>query len=67
MNNHDKLIDLVLDLKHETKEGKNDEGAFLVSTGKPNTELVWLPKKLVERDKNIFTMPLWLAVDKGLV
>jgi hypothetical protein len=46
-------------LLHET--GK----AYLVDNGKTKA---WLPKSMVEFDgRDTFTMPDWLAVEKGLV
>jgi len=54
------LVDLNLDLHHETDK------AFLVSNGR--TDKVWLPKSQVEDNgDNTFTMPEWLAYDKGLI
>lgn len=35
--------------------------------GNQREDWIWLPKSLVERDGNIFTMPEWLAQDKGLI
>ena len=54
-----RLIDLALEFRHETPK------AYLIYDG---GQEVWLPKSLVEydtRDK-VFTMPDWLAKDKGL-
>lgn len=54
-----RLIDLALELRHETKF------AFLVHDGDRE---VWLPKSQVEyHNDNIFTLPEWLAKDKGLI
>jgi hypothetical protein len=61
MSNPDKLVDLTLDLKHET------EKAYLVWTGKKGQDPVWVAKSLVERDGRIFTMPTWLAEERGLI
>lgn len=60
------LIDVDVDVHHET------EKAFGIWTGKRNgfggRELTWLPKQFVEDNGNgSFTMPEWLAVDKGLI
>lgn len=53
------LIDIALDKKHETS------AAFLVSDGV--TEC-WLPKSQCEmNDDGTFTMPEWLAKEKGLI
>ena len=54
------IIDIAADLKHES------EKAFLIDggDGKP----VWVPKSQVERnDDGTFSMPEWLAKDKGLI
>lgn len=61
------LIDVACQLHHET--GK----AYLVSDDGSREKAVWLPKSQVERGAAkkggvfIFTMPEWLATDKGLV
>lgn len=65
------IIDISAELRHETDK------AYLVYDGRSeikkgdatSSELrVWLPKSMVEYDgKNIFTMPIWLAEDKGFV
>ena len=57
------LVDIEAELRHETP---GDNGAFLLFDG---TKEVWVPKKLVEHDPhdNTFTMPEWLARDKGLI
>lgn len=57
---HDiKLFDFSATLKHET------EGAFLVTDGDND---YWLPKKLTENNGDgTFTLPEWLAVEKGIV
>lgn len=53
------LIDIAADLKYETPK------AYLVTDG---TTEVWLAKSLVERnDDGTFTMPEWVAKDKGLI
>lgn len=51
------LVDIELELRFETDE------AFKVSDGKT---VCWLPKSQCERDGKVFTMPEWLAVEKGL-
>jgi hypothetical protein len=54
-----RLVDIMADLKHETDK------AFLVNDGDQD---VWLPKQYVENNQDgTFTMPEWLAIDKGLV
>lgn len=59
MTGESELIDIAADLTYET------EKAFLISDGgKP----VWVPKSYVENNGDgTWTMPLWLAKDKGLV
>lgn len=53
------LIDIAADLRHET------DRAILIFDG---AREAWLPKSLVERnDDGTFTMPEWLALDKGLI
>lgn len=63
---NDRLVDIALDLRHETDK------AFLVSSG--GSEQVWLPKSQVDNSDNVkvngsgvFVMPEWLAKDKGLI
>ena len=61
------LIDVACQQHHET------EKAYLVSDDGERENAVWLPKSQVERGDAkgsgvyVFTMPEWLAVDKGLV
>lgn len=53
------LIDIAAELRGET------EKAFRIFDGK-TTE--WVPKSQVEQNPDkTFTMPLWLAQDKGFV
>ena len=55
-----KLVDIDAALNRET------EHAILVDHG--GHEKVWLPKSLVEDNRDgTFTMPEWLALDKGLI
>lgn len=61
-----KLIDISAELRHET------EKAYLVFDGrsdKDKKEIVnWLPKSQVEmNDDGTFTMPEWLALEKGFI
>lgn len=67
-----KLIDISAELRHETDK------AYLVYDGRseikkgdttPSELRVWLPKSMVEYDERdkIFTMPEWLALDKGFI
>ena len=54
-----KLHDFEAELKHETAN------AYLVNDGDND---YWLPKKLIENNGDgTFTIPEWLAVDKGIV
>jgi hypothetical protein len=54
-----KLFDFAGTLKHET------EKAFLVTDG---TKDYWLPKGMTENNGDgTFTIPEWLAVEKGIV
>lgn len=65
------LIDISAELCHETDK------AYLVYDGRSEikkgdtsaSELrIWLPKSMVEYDGNkTFTMPEWLALDKGFI
>ncbi len=56
-----KLIDLSATLLRET------ERAYQLDVG---TKIEWVPKSQVQQDDtdpNIFTMPEWLARDKGFI
>ena len=54
-----KLFDFAAELKHET------DNAFLVNDG---TKDHWLPKKFTENNGDgTFTLPLWMAEEKGIV
>ena len=54
-----KLIDIAVALKHETPK------AYLVETGEGE---MWLPKSQAERNSDgTFTLPEWLAKEKGLI
>ena len=54
-----KLIDLAVEIRHETAN------AFLVHDGHRD---VWLPKSQTERNSDgTFTLPEWLAKEKGLI
>lgn len=54
-----KLIDIAAELKGET--GK----AYRIFDG---SQTEWVPKSFVEKnDDNTFTMPEWLAKDKGFI
>lgn len=54
------IVDIAGELRRETDK------AFLIFDG---DQEVWLPKSLVEYDAGdrIFSMPEWLAKDKGLI
>lgn len=59
MSTRDELFDFAAVLKHET------DSAFLVSDGFQD---VWLPKSQTEDNGDgTFTVPQWLAEEKGLV
>lgn len=54
-----RLTDIAAELRHETAR------AFLVWDG---DQEVWLPKSQVERNADgTFTLPEWLAKEKGLI
>jgi hypothetical protein len=57
-----KLCDIAAELRHET------DRAYLIFDG---SKQVWLPKSMVEHSDHdgadIFTMPEWLAKEKGLL
>lgn len=65
------LIDVAAELRHET------DNAYLIYDGRSEikkgdtvkSELrIWVPKSVVEYDgKNTFTMPEWLALEKGFI
>jgi hypothetical protein len=66
-----KLIDIAAELRHET------DAAFLIYDGRseikkgdttPSELRVWVPKSQVEmNDDKTFTMPEWLAKEKGFI
>ena len=57
-------------IKHETQEGEDKQGAFLLTDG---VDEFWIPKSQVIEKRQIsgddyeFTIPEWLAIDKGIV
>ena len=54
------LVDIAATLRHQT------EKAFLLDHG--GDEAVWVPISMVEDNKDgTFTMPEWLAMEKGLI
>jgi hypothetical protein len=65
------VIDIAAELRHETDK------AYLIADGRteikkgdtsPSELRVWVPKSKVEYDGNkIFTMPEWLALEKGFI
>lgn len=60
MKKNHNLIDIAADLKVET------ERAYLLDAG--IDEPAWVPKSQVENNGDgTFTMPEWLAEDKGLI
>jgi len=66
-----KLIDIAAELRHET------DNAYLLYDGrseikkgdtKPSELKVWVPKSQVENNEDgTFTMPEWLAMEKGFI
>ena len=62
----DKLVDIDLEKRHET------DSAFLLtdgSEGKDGKEIrFWVPKsQCQDNEDGTFTMPEWLAIEKGIV
>lgn len=65
------LVDIEAELRHETPN------AYLLYDGRTETKKgdtvpseirTWVPKSIVEYDgKQTFTMPIWLALDKGFI
>jgi hypothetical protein len=54
-----KLFDFAAELKHET------ENAFLVTDGDKD---YWLPKSMTEDNGDgTWTIPEWIAIEKGIV
>lgn len=59
MTADENLFDFAAELKHETDK------AFLVNDGEKD---YWLPKRFTEQNADgTFTIPEWLAVEKGIV
>ncbi len=58
------LVDIDAVLVHETHPEDTESGAFLLDTGSVK---VWVPKSMCQRDGNTFTMPEYVALDKGLI
>jgi len=67
-----KLIDIAAELRHETN------AAYLIYDGRseikkgetePSELRVWVPKSQVEynEEDKTFTMPEWLALEKGFI
>lgn len=66
-----KLIDVAAELRHET------DSAYLLYDGRseikkgdtvPSELRIWVPKSQVEDNKDgTYTMPEWLAIDKGFI
>ncbi len=65
MSGKSDLVDVCCELRHETEKAFGVYEGEIDDKGKP--VLIWLPKSQVERDGDIFTMPEWLAKDKGLI
>jgi len=68
MSGKSRLVDID-DVIHQ--EDNDTELAYCVSkdedTFEEQADRIYLPKKLVELDNGVFTMPEWLALDKGLI
>ena len=70
-----KLVDLELKLNERLTSEKayavEDGTEITTGTGAKRMKIYWLPKSQVEihreGSKTIFTIPEWLAIDKGLV
>jgi hypothetical protein len=65
-----RLIDIAAELRHET------DGAYLLFDGRTQKHKdgrvqdisVWVPKSQVEKNEDgTFTMPEWLALEKGFI
>lgn len=57
------LVDIEVEMRME------GSAAYAVWTGENDggrEVWIWLPKSLVTRDGDTFTMPEWLAIEKGL-
>ncbi len=63
------LIDIAAELRHETDAAYLIyDGRTKVEKGEPSELRIWVPKSMVEYDgKQTFTMPEWLAKDKGFI
>jgi hypothetical protein len=59
MKRNHNIIEIAAELRHET------EKAFLLYDG---AKQAWVPKQQVEKnDDGTFSMPEWLAMDKGFI
>lgn len=66
------IIDLEVQLHHETKPESEDEGAFLVSLDGDRKRAVWIPKSAAQiehkgRGVVKLTLSEALALEKGLI
>ncbi len=58
MKMHD-IVEIAAELRHET------DAAYFIDDG---VKRVWVPKsKTQQNDDGTFSMPEWLAMDKGLI
>lgn len=65
MSRGPKLVELKLELRHETEVGDPDDGAFLLFDGEREA---WVPKSMCEDNRDgSFTMPEWKAKEVGFV
>jgi hypothetical protein len=67
-----KLVDIAAELRHETKPDFKDQGAYLLHDGRVDSKgkdiCEWVPKSMVEDNGDgTFTMPEFLAMDKGFI
>ena len=59
LRNGNELVEIAAELRHETAE------AYLIDDGSTKA---WLPKSQVQdNEDSTFTMPMWLAKDKGFM
>lgn len=59
------LVDLQLELRHETFADRRHEGAFLLHDGSRDG---WVPKSMCEDNRDgTFTMPRWKAKELGFI
>lgn len=57
----------LVDLELVPRDHSSTERAWAVDDPNKDFGLIFLPKSLIERDDNTYTMPSWLALEKGLI